>query len=513
MVRLAVSDKLHIESFTGSRINVADNFGKNTINGEYADGRKYVTQRPSINIKTDVSALGGIASRGRGIFYWDKEGANYTVNDNVVYKNDYGTTCTLGTGAAFSQGTEKVYFAELNDYLIIVDSENNKGYTIDRGVSSTVYNQIPNTAVGETDNFPTALAEGVVVLDGFAFVMDTDGNIFNSDLNNPTLWRALSFIEASREADGGIYIDKHHDHIVAFGDRSIEFFFNAGNPTDSPLEKRRDISYNYGLVSGKSAFREADNIYGIGVYPSGGLYPYVLDNFQIKSIANPTFESYITQAHVVEASNILGSGFSTGGMTFYAVTFYRIQTDIVPDITTTFDGKGWNPWEIKVGSNIDFPLVAWSIRTGKDAVSGEGILANGDIITVNDDFIPQDSLLAIGYYETGVVADGYVTDVLGTTLNIEMVCRTGPYDGGTNSYKFMYDLELIGDTTQSEQTATIKWADGNSVVFTPGRSIRTTGEKMTRLGRFKRRNIEFDYSGDEQIRLEGFDCEITAGED
>jgi hypothetical protein len=90
------------------------------------------------------------------------------------------------------------------------------------------------TEVTDPD-YPAETVRGIVYLDGYFFVMDKDGNIYNSAEDDPTSWAGADFIAAEFEPDGGVALAKYQNYVIAFGEYTTELFFNAGNPTNSPL--------------------------------------------------------------------------------------------------------------------------------------------------------------------------------------------------------------------------------------------------------------------------------------
>ena len=517
-MKLPIVKSLHIENFTGTGITVADYFNTNAIIGEYEDGRMYATQRPSIDIFDDAS-VAGVSAIGRGIYFWRKAdagvGDRYIVIDDKVYKGSLGVANlihTLDQGG----GTSPVYFVEMVNYLVILDPENQAGYYIDVVADDEVVVQITDADfIGQSGNDDTLIAGGVF-LDGRCYVAGESGAIYVSDANTPVTWPDdfINKISAEREADRAVFIDKHLDHIVLFGSRTIEFFYNAGNPAgQSPLSKRQDISHNVGMLQGDASWREGDNIYFVGVYPSGPLQVLRLSQFQLESISTPEVESYISNARLVDDVDLFSSGFSSGKRTFYILTFHRHLAGVVtPSITLAFDGISWGIWDTDVDGLDKFPLLGWTIRSGSSARSGEGIMVNGDLVTIRDDFVPTETVLASGYILDGYIQDGYYTSSGGSGVNVVMTVRTGPFDGDTNYWKFGHTLEVVGDETVSAVTALVKWADGNSATFNAGRTVSLDKkEKITRLGRFKRRNHEVVIDIDEQYRIEALEMQLTEG--
>ena len=516
-MKLPIVKSLHIENFTGTGITVADYFNTNAIIGEYEDGRMYATQRPSIDIFDDAS-VAGVSAIGRGIYFWRKAdagvGDRYIVIDDKVYKGSLGTTA-IHTFAA--GGTSPVYFVEMVNYLVILDPENNAGYWIINSNDEVVVQIIDGSFPGQAGNAAEQLIAGGAFLDGRCYIATESATIYSSGAS-PADWDSLDTISAEREADRAIFIDKHLDHIVLFGSRTIEFFYNAGNPAgQSPLSKRQDISHNVGMLQGDASWREGDNIYFVGVYPSGPLQVLRLSQFKLESISTPEIESYISNARLVEDANLFSSGFSSGKRTFYILTFYRLLSGVVtPSITLVFDGISWGIWDTDVEGLDKFPLLGWTIRSGSAARSGEGIMFNGDLVTIRDDFIPTETVLASAYFEsvgaTEYIQDGYYVSSGGAGVNVVMTVRTGPFDGDTNYWKFGHTLEVVGDETAGAVTALVKWADGNSVTFNAGRTVNLDKkEKITRLGRFKRRNHEVVIDIDEQYRIEALEMQLTEG--
>lgn len=93
-----------------------------------------------------------------------------------------------------------------------------------------------NSIVQVTDSdYPTVTARGIAYLDGTFYVMDTHGTIYGSGINDFTTWTALNVISAQSEPDGGVAITKYMQYVVAFGNYTTEFFYDAGNATGSPL--------------------------------------------------------------------------------------------------------------------------------------------------------------------------------------------------------------------------------------------------------------------------------------
>ena len=139
-----------------------------------------------------------------------------------------GTSVDKG---AISNG--KLSFIETSETPYLFFHNGTAGWTLNGSTGTLATVSDLDFPPNQTPALP--LAKGAVYLDDMVFVMTTSGRIYNSGIENPTSWDALDYISKTAEADGGVALAKHLNFIVAWGDFSGEFFYNAGNPTGSPL--------------------------------------------------------------------------------------------------------------------------------------------------------------------------------------------------------------------------------------------------------------------------------------
>lgn len=497
---------LRIHKFDGATITELESGMFNGII-DIRDEIPYLTQRPAIDVFSDASA-DITDGRGRGIYYWQDEPALYLMHDGTLYKDSYGSVLSASPTA----GTKKCFFFEVGTLLVMLDPENDQGFTID---TSDVVTEITDTDFPPKQAPAVGLAYGGASLDTYLFVLGENGIIYHCASADASTWGALDFIEASREPDGGVYLGKHHDNIVAMGPATTEFFYNAGNAVGSVLNRRQDLSYNIGCSSGESVWEEGDVMFWVGPSHPGSLGVYKLEKFGIAKISNSTIDSFLTQAIERNGYSVAGSGLSGKGRVYYVITLYTTPANNDPVLTLVFDALTglWSEWETTVNSLTKFPLIGWTRRGGDSERFGEGILMNGDLISVNDNLLPNDTLLGAVYVEDGYVADDYVGGSADTGTAITLRSRLGMWDAGTNKHKYPVDIRTVGDFTEASQTLTIKWADENNNSFNTGRSLDISKyQKAHRLGRFRRRNYEIETSADEQVRIEGLETNLTVGD-
>jgi len=504
-MRLSPAVDLHINKFSGAAITERES---GIINGvvEKRGNVQYVTQRPSIDVFDDASASVSDA-RGRAIYHWDAADDLYLLNNDTIYKNSHASVVSTSPTA----GTKKCKFLEIGGHLVLLDAENSQGFKITTGDTVT---EITDVDFPPKQTPAVSLAYGGAVLDGYLFVLGTNGTIYNSALGDPTTWGALDFLEAERDPDGGQCLGKHHDNVVAYGVKTIEFFYDAANATGSPLARRQDVAYQIGCASGESVWEEGDRSFFVGNDFSGSLHVYTLENFQVRPVSTSTIDSFLTQAIMKDSYIATGSGLTAQGHTYYMLTLYLAPSDIEPYITLVYDATTglWGEWNTTVNNLSKFPVMDWSTRNGTQARYGEGILTNGDMLTLNDDMNPQDTLLATTYVTTGYVATGYVLSAGESGTPISLNVRLGQTDYGTDKMKTMPSVRAIHNKTENTQTLTLKTAKENNETFSTGVTVDTSKrEKFTRLGGFERVNLDLTYAGTEALRLEALELDVRGG--
>lgn len=508
-LRIPVLANLDPEEFGGGSITGGSN-SENIIYEKYSNGTTYGTQRPPILAITDAS-LSVSDTRGRGCYFWETNSTLYFINNATVYRGDYSTT--VGTITA---GKEPVTMVELDDKVIIIDHENNEGWTITTG----------HTLAQITDvDFPTDLVQGAAILDGFLFVASSDGTISQSALNDATTWAALDFLTAEREPDKAVHITKHLDHVVVFGSRTIEFFYNAGYPTGSVLQRRNDTSYKTGVTDGRLVHNTGDKVYFLGSAQTGSGSIYVLDSFRIKKVSTPQIDKFIHDTFIQSNLDGIAAGFNINGHELLLLTtLSTVESDFVPTQTIVFDMTSnlWSTWKTGILGLDTFPLVKWTDQTSLGSREGFGIFVNGDVFKFSgtDDAIDVVSVDVSLYVDDNYVEqqEDYILTFGASSSSVNIGCTIvlPEFDGDVKNNKIMTKLELVGDKVSGSLGVTavnIRWSDDHYNTFTPIRTLDISSRrKMTRLGLFNRRAFELSYTGSEKLRFESFELDFKVSD-
>lgn len=479
-----------------------------------AEPRHEVTKGPSFTANN-------AADRGRGVTSFGGQSELYLDQDTYYYNGgSQDLTSTSAPGWAGNLGFNEEYTASFvrhrvsgSEVMAIV----NAGHTSTHASANhgnlwyVVDGDTAPVSIQDADmpgNNGTSITRGGASLDGYFFLCDIKGQIYNSDLNDITAWSG-DFLTAEREADIGVYLGRHHDSIVYIGTRSIEFFFNAGNESGSPLARRQDVSYRVGCYFPNTIVEVGDVIYFVGVEHDGHPKLYRLVNYQLEVLSNPKIEERMRDSGVGAGTfpdttdldslthSFWGSMVSADDTYGYILTFnffwtyfFHIQTGV------------WTRWEFGAsvtypggvtGSNWQsiFPIMSFNNRVGGGTV-GMHQFING----------------TLGYFGT---LDNDAIDDLGEANAPDVFIKFPRWDAGTDQKKRINWVRVITaphsspSTTVDPVSVVLKWFDYDRVgsaapippdtEYTSSRTIdlNTRGARIGRLGTTHQRGFVVDF--------------------
>jgi hypothetical protein len=505
-IRIPAAVDLNIDTFSGVDLTRISSYMQNGLVEKQVgepDEKLFVTQRPAFNVFVNPDDEPVTDNRGRGIYYWATNSTRYIVNNDTVYRGDYGTIVDT-----ISAGTKKVYFAEVGNLLVVMDPENNEAWTITTGHSLV--------QIGDAQ-FPSDIVPGGVSLNDYLYVMDSGGVVYNSNLSDATAWTAADFINAERDNDDGIHLTKQRDHIVALGASTIEFFYDNANPVASPLNRRQDIFHTIGCVDGSTVWTVGDRCVFVGTDAKGGIGVFLMENFQLRKVSNFSLDSFLTDVLTNVDNTAVATGLSAQGKQIYLLTIYTTPADIQSQLTLALDLSSgmWSTWTTGLSvldADLNFPMMSSTIYYGASPRTMEAITANGCLLELTDNLIPIDTEITSQYVVDGyVVEDYFVESTAGNPANIPLLIRTGHQDGGESRTKFCHSMQFVGDYTDGAETLTVRYADDNHTTYRERTLDTSAKQKVNRLGSFDRRSFEMEYSGDESLRIEGLELHVDIG--
>lgn len=430
----------------------------------------WVAKRPGI---TQYGS--SLSAPVRGLYYWESADKLFVANDNDIRVITASTGVTVtNLSNVFSTTSGTVGFTEFlyeDTSVKIVATDGTTMITIDSA----------NTVVTVADADMPVHLPYPVFLDGYIFVLKAgSGDIYNSNLNNPTAWTAGDFITAEIDPDYARVITKINNYIVVLGQNSIEFFYDAGIATGSPLQRNDSpVKFN-GYIGGFA--QEGNIVYFVGNTNKGSPTVYELKEFTLTDIGSPSVKKRLQNAALVTGTT-RGVVVSAQGRSMYVMT-------ITGDVTYVYDPmvKQWTRWGYRTTESMDI-LHAVIIRTSDSWVtvlgrSGENMIDSMDPENVQDNSSP---------FTVRIVTDNIHFD--------------------TWNQKFMSRLIVHCDKPNGSATLSVSYSDDDYQTYSTARSLELYQDlpSLTGLGRFRRRAFKLEYAGTRAIRFKQLEVNYNIG--
>lgn len=435
-------------------------------NEKAGDTKFYLTRR--VGLDYNIQPSGG-AAVGRGVYSWNNN--LYSVFGNKIYKNGSALSPTLASTTGLCDFTETSAIAA-TPYLAMND-----------GLSLYLIKSDDTVTTVSDLDYPTSLNLGqVLFFDGYIFVAQSNGRIWNSANEDPTSWNALSFINAQRFPDNLIAIARQNDIIVAFGEWSTEFFFNAGTAAPaSPLQRLDQGALQIGCASKDTLMQNENFVIWVARAQTGGYTVQKLDGItNLQRISDSPLERFLN----AEGSSLTGAysyAFRASGHFYYVLTLPTANRTFVYDI----ENDHWTEWQS--GSSGRFSYVQATQHQGVEYIQHE---SNGKIYTVEQEVYTDD----------------------GTP--IEILIQTNPVDFNTQNRKFYSRFELVGDQQDEDAFVYVQYTDDNYITYSYPRVLDLSAyrTRLVNLGTSRRRAWKITNNSNTPFRLEAYEVEFTLGE-
>jgi hypothetical protein len=412
----------------------------------------------------------------RGTYYDVDQNAFYWAVGNKLYsvKPDSGTS--IRTVATLNTSSGLVGFCSFLDSV-----SSDRYILISDGTDLWVDDYVATSCARVTDaDMPTPHEPSPVYVDGYVFLIDANtGDIYNSNLNDPTAWTAGDFINAEIHPDYAKRLVKMRNYIVVLGVSSVEYFYDAGIASGSPLQRNASAVRQVGYITGLVTI--GDITYFVGQDEKHNVGVYTIDQFEVKKVSNPaierTIQTYVSTDNAKSRASLNTAGYhiSIDGHTFYVLA--------ITGATWIYDIelKEWYEWRNSSGTAL--------------AIEGAWLMQNGSMyLAINNQTYV--SLLSSSLYQD---------------FGVNFTCRytTELIDAETINWKICNRLTL--DCSQEEVTGTsnltITWSDKDwSTASGATRTINvfSISPQIYRLGRFRKRSFRFEYADNYPFWLKGF---------
>jgi hypothetical protein len=378
------------------------------------------------------------------------------------------TAQAAGTYNFYVQGKRGTYIVDISQYVATT--------TISGSVAVTA------TATAALNAFPANPKPGLVYLDGYVFAMDSQGQIWQSDNENPTAWGPLNYTSARSEADQGMAIARHLNYIVAFKQWTTDFFYDSGASTGSVLQVNQTAHMEVGCADGNSVQNVEQSLIWMSNVVEGGRGIMMLDGLNPSKVSTKPIENFLN------ASNLSGTYswvYKIAGHTFYGLVLTDQNVTLVYDI----DEKEWHVW-----------------TTSKDFIGGgENYFECSFVTQFPFNTGPFYVLDAVNGLVFTLSPNNYV-DPFGP---IKMRIVSSREDFNTYDQKTSSCLTIFGDNIND--VCQIRHTENDYDTWSQYRNVDLSLSKpcLYNLGRFRRRAYEFLYTGNNPLRLEKAEFDIN----
>jgi len=265
----------------------------------------------------------------------------------------FGTTLYSTTLNSLTTGFQTVAVATVDGtapYFFETINSSQQTIVLGNGIKAYILSVFTNTFVQITDaNFPINFVPGWVYLDGFLYIMDTQGKIWGTaGQNNAAVWSGTNLILASSNADAGVCLLKQLNYVVALKQWTSQVFYDAGNATGSPLGVVPDSQLPLGCFIGSSGQIIDNTLLWLTTNQTVAPQVVQMDNLTPHIVSTPSVERLLSHATFSAGNSInelVNPGIITwvlklGGHRFYGLTIVVLNITLVYDI----DQKLWYLW-------------------------------------------------------------------------------------------------------------------------------------------------------------------------
>lgn len=424
----------------------------------------------------------------------------YNLNDQIAYGSNLytvtvagttGTTAPTFTSGSASNGTTTLTYAgtratgtAIISGGIVTDitiTNAGTGYVLPPTITIAAPGGSGTQAYASCtlNGFPSSgMVPGAAYFDTYVFVMTEDGKIWNSQPNDPTKWDALDYITAEAEPDKGVALAKHFNYLVAFGQWSTEFFYDAGNAVGSPLLPNQTFRIEFGCANGDSVVEMQQTVVWVAVGRNTGRTVLMLDGTRPVQISDVSVERILNQSNL---TNVRSYSLKISGHYFYVLNLLDDGLTLICDIKS----KQWCIWT--------------------SYVNGQETILNGVFYTsYNNEAYALDNTNGKLYN----ISEHTYTDETGP---IQYRIRTPLIDANSTKRKFIGRLEIVGDKIGA--TLRIRHTDDDYNNWSQYRNVDLNAIRsvLYQNGNFRRRAYEFFCTDNQPLRLQACEMDLDPG--
>jgi len=411
-------------------------FTERVVNGFTGKTTLYLVKRPGFAASMTPQS----GSIGTALLIWTGNAqkiisafgaTNSSIYDSTTRLVTNNTDTTVITGKATG-----IVETELSGTatLYISSSDNTGWYYQPSGTVTKI------SDAGFPGNNGFTLAGFGAAMDGYMFQMTTDGKLCNSDVNSIVNWTATSFVTANSYPDMGIGCVRKGDKIMAFGTESIQFYYNAGNASGSPLSRIEPMTMKIGCVHADAVCTVGDTVFWAGSPPEGGISIHSY-GAGYQRVSTPEIDSILTLAGTTNITLATGSWY---GRHFVVVRAGANSFCYCVEEKAWFELSSPTPlWYKSSGVSSGSPQLNYWVSN--QSTSGKIYVINPASLVFEDDGVAytatvQTSLLGEDSRRTFWHSLGLEFDVQSTTSTLTVSSNDADYGEGETVVRGTIDM-------------------------------------------------------------------------
>jgi hypothetical protein len=327
----------------------------------------------------------------------------------------------------------------------------------------------------------------MVWLDFTLYVMDVAGNIWGSNLGDPTTWSSSNFIQPAAIAGVGVALAQHESLIVALKTGSIEFLYDAGNTTGSPLLPVPNSAVAWGCMDGGTVQNIENKLFWLATSAESGAFIAMLDQRQHRKISTPGVDRLLDDV----SGPFYSSAMKDMGHIYYVLTAVGANITLVYDL----DQSIWYLWTDQNGNY--WPWFGFAS------------------VTVPEPMVTCLSLKPALVNTTYQFDEEFYSDATTFTASalFPVDIYTPNYDSGSRRSDSLQRMDFIAD--QQPGILKSRWNDDDYAVgkWSQFRNVDLNQRRPNLLdnGSFRRRAYHFRWLENLPLRLEAVELNILPG--
>lgn len=421
-----------------------------------SDGSHWLFKRPGMAVyQTKTGA-------GRGVFNW--LGDIYSIFGTTLYKN--------GSSIGTVDGTNGVY--RFDQTL-----GGTPRLVLGNGIKAYTYDGITLAQITDMD-FPSTFVKGWAYLDGTLYVGQTNAAIQGSEINDPTDWDPVNIIIAQIEPDKGVALSKQLTYVVMFKQWSVELFYDAANPTGSPLGRVEGAKSNWGCAHQDSVRKLDGEIFWASTTQFSAFQVAKLDAVKAQIVSTDPVERLLL--HADTSLGVYSWATRIGGHRFYVLTLVANNLTLAYDATE----NRWAQWTDGDGNYL--PIVDATYDSAGNRI------------------IQHASDGKLYYFDPNYYTDN------GAVFSVDVY--TPNFDGGVRLNKQLERMTFIADQVAgSVLDVRVNDADYREDAWTNFRRVDLSQRfpALDKCGTFRRRALHLRHRGNTPWRLQAIDLSMQLG--